>query len=228
MADPDGGREQNPRTLSTGGDAEPDAPAPPLTKDEAKAAATNAREAWEAWKRSMLEQGIMIDETSGKIVRVVRDEPVQPPGISPEDWAILSAAEGGGTSYVSIPDTEGQLLWDAWKSSVEDAKEAVSVSGTARSYLDTEADKTSEITRQFKDFDNRASLLYDLMSDEQDYAMKGDDQNIQNAAAREKGYMLPGEGLHYTPYMSGGPLSQLLSPSLPDYVRPDSRLNWAV
>ena len=228
MADPDGGREQNPRTLSTGGDAEPDAPAPPLTKDEAKAAATNAREAWEAWKRSMLEQGIMIDETSGKIVRVVRDEPVQPPGISPEDWAILSAAEGGGTSYVSIPDTEGQLLWDAWKSSVEDAKEAVSVSGTARSYLDTEADKTSEITRQFKDFDNRASLLYDLMSDEQEYGMRADDQNIQNLKAqKDLGMAVVPGGIYGKPSMANS-LSAILRPSLPDYVRPDYRLNTAV
>lgn len=237
MVDPDGGRSQNPRTLSTKDGDKPDVPAlptpldlsyKPATKEEAKIVSSNAREMWEDYKRSLLEQGIMVDETGGKIVRLVKDEPVRPPGMEPGDWEELQALRGESTKYVTVPDTAGQLLFDEWKSSLEDAKEAVSSGGTARSYLATEEDKTSEITRQFKDFDARASLLYDLMDEEQQYGMRADDQNIQNFKAQQDLGMavVPG-GVYGKPSMANS-LSSILRPSLPDYVRPDYRLNAAV
>ncbi|MBK7330443.1 MAG: hypothetical protein IPI85_15570 [Dehalococcoidia bacterium] len=96
------------------------------------------------------------------------------------------------------------------------------------SYLSTETDKTKEIQRQYKDFEDRASLLYDLMGDEQDYAMAADDQNIANwKAQRDLGMATSPGGYYATPYQNMT-MSEILRPSLPDYVRPDYRLNGAV
>jgi hypothetical protein len=66
------------------------------------------------------------------------------------------------------------------------------------------------------------------MGEEQDFAMSADTQNAKNAAARAEGLLLPGRGLSYSPYVMGGALSSILAPSLPDYVRPDYRLNESV
>jgi hypothetical protein len=110
----------------------------------------------------------------------------------------------------------------------EDEAERKKLLGGVKSYYDTEEDKTSEITRQFKDFEDRASLLYDLMDDEQQYGMNADDQNIQNWKAQEDlGMAINPGGFHAKPYMQGS-LSSILGPSLPGYVRPDYRLNSAV
>ncbi|MBK9019837.1 MAG: hypothetical protein IPL72_07460, partial [Sulfuritalea sp.] len=85
-----------------------------------------------------------------------------------------------------------------------------------------------EIQRQYKDFEDRASLLYDLMGDEQDYAMAADDQNIANwKAQRDLGMATSPGGYYATPYQNMT-MSEILRPSLPDYVRPDYRLNGAV
>lgn len=111
---------------------------------------------------------------------------------------------------------------------LEDAKLAKDSAGAARSYLDVEADKTKEITRQFKDFENRASLLYDLMADEQDYGFSADKHNFDAwDAQRELGLATMPGGFAGKPSMAMS-LSSILRPSLPDYVRPDYRLNAAV
>lgn len=228
MADPGDETPGNPRTLK----AEQDA-ASPLQYSR------QTEDAFYGYVADAARMGhsIGFDKASGKVY-----EYTQKPGASSAFDEFILEGEGDGASpggtfknYLSGWALGGQSLFDEWQSALRDldretadAKAAKAAMGTARSYLDTEEDKTKEITRQFKDFDARASLLYDLMGDEQSFAMNADDQNIQNAAAREKGYLFPGEGLSYTPYISGGPLSSILSPSLPDYVRPDYRLNAAV
>lgn len=166
-------------------------------------------------------------------------------GISPKDLAFAEgitdpaqkaaylASADENTSYE--PDPIGsQYLTSlgeaelAMKRAAEDAAEAKKLQGSVQSYMDSEEDKTKEIQRQFKDFDARASLLYDLMGEEQGYGMAADDQNIQNMKAQKDLGMAINPGGYYTkPYMDGS-LSSILAPSLPDYVRPDYRLNTAV
>lgn len=239
----DGSGSSNPRTLATvetPPPAEPAAPPVPTTKDEASDAATAKRKAWEAYKAEQIANGVMVDETSGKIVRLVKDEPAQaqrPPGFSDEEWerlqkaiAMKTALEGGSSkvTYSTIPDFDGQKLYDDWKGAELDAKEFRASGGAASAYVDAEPNKTKEITRQYHDFEDRASLLYDLMGDEQDYGMAADDQNIQNWKAQRDLGMAVSPGGFYTKPSLGSSLSQILAPSLPDYVRPDYRLNEAV
>ena len=146
-------------------------------------------------------------------------------------WTSSSEAARLGQQYFeSWKDAERQLKWDK-----EDAAEAKSAAGSGRggagvvrSYLDVEMDKTSEIARQAEDFEERASLLYDLMADEQAYGMRADDQNIQNMKAQQDLGMAINPGGFYTKPLMSDALSGILSPSLPEYVRPDYRLNGAV
>ena len=125
-------------------------------------------------------------------------------------------------------DVTGTQLLRASQSAEAAAKAAAAGIGAARSYLDTENDKTAEITRQFNDFENRASALYDLQDSEQQYGMKADDQNAQNRLAIAKGALFSGETPVYLNDRPGALLSEILGPSLPDYVSPDYRLNAAV
>lgn len=223
------GVTSNPRTLAV-----TEAPPAPATKNEALDLATDKRKEWEAYKAQQLASGVMIDETSGKIVRLVKDEgPARPPSMSDEQWdrfQTIRSLSGSstGVTYSTIPDLEGQSLYDQWKSSELDAKDFRAEGSTARSYLSTETDKTKEIQRQYKDFEDRASLLYDLMEDEQDYGMAADDQNVQNWKAQQVLGMAVTPGGYYGKPSLASSLSQILGPSLPDYVRPDYRLNEAV
>lgn len=142
--------------------------------------------------------------------------------------------EGGWT--LNTPGArEAQIFYDNYLDAqlefdrfTEDSKAAKAALGTARSYADIEAPKSKEVARQFQDFENRATLLYDLMADEQQYGMRADDQNIQNMAAQKDLGLagLPG-GWYGQPSMQSS-LSSILKPSLPEYVRPDYRLNQSV
>jgi hypothetical protein len=152
-----------------------------------------------------------------------------------EEDAIAGVGIGSSKNYNTEAALTAQSYFDSWQSAqrdlerdADDAKAAKAAGGTARSYLSTETDKTKEIQRQYKDFEDRASLLYDLMGDEQDYAMAADDQNIANwKAQRDLGMATSPGGYYATPYQNMT-MSEILRPSLPDYVRPDYRLNGAV
>ena len=99
----------------------------------------------------------------------------------------------------------------------------------AKAYRDSEALKTKEITRQYNDFADRADELYSLFKKEQDYALAAQDQNIQNEQAIRNGTIDYGWATPHAGRMPGvAPLSSILAPSLPDYVRPDYRLNQSV
>ena len=95
----------------------------------------------------------------------------------------------------------------------------------AAEYLKTEKLKTNEIERQFDDFVNRADAYYDTLGAEMDYNYGVDDQNAQNWDARQSG---AAGGRVYGHLPQDGMLSGLIRQSLPDYVRPDYRLNGAV
>lgn len=237
MADPDGGREQNPRTLNTGGDAEPSEYVPGVSAPvvTSKDRARQEEDLFYGFLSNYTRQGrtLAVDKASGRVYELI--EPEEAGG---DDWrsSLFGGTEPSSRkSFSSEAAQEAQVYYDNWQSAirdvdreVEDAKEAKASGGTARSYLDTEADKTSEITRQFKDFDARANLLYDLMSDEQEYGMRADDQNIQNLKAqKDLGMAVVPGGIYGKPSMANS-LSAILRPSLPDYVRPDYRLNTAV
>jgi hypothetical protein len=91
---------------------------------------------------------------------------------------------------------------------------------TAQAYLASETVKSKEANRKYEDFKDRASLYYDLLQAEDQFHMAGEDQNVQNAKAREEGYMMPGEGQYYSGVTGQQPLSSLLRPSLPESVPP--------
>jgi len=243
LADPGDGSSSNPRTLKASEDGvyspEPARPyldplsqekttLPPTSKDEATAVASSAKDNFDAWKAANLGANVPIKISDGEIYRWEEPEPaVRPANIPEEDWALLQAGQSA-PSGKWVLDIEGQSLYDYWQNSLSDAKEFKASGGAASAYVDAEPNKTKEITRQYHDFEDRASLLYDLMGDEQDYAMAADDQNIANwKAQRDLGMATSPGGYYTTPYQSMT-MSEILRPSLPDYVRPDYRLNESV
>lgn len=223
----------NPRTLKAESNGLPLGPInpdyKPSTKEEGQAVASAAKDNFEAWKRSNLEAGNPVKISDGEVYRWQPEEVIRIPGLEDDkDWEIYRALQSDPNAGKWVLDTEGQLLYDHWQELMADAKEAGAGMGAARSYLDVEADKTKEITRQFKDFENRASLLYDLMADEQDYGFSADKHNFDAwDAQRDLGLATMPGGFAGKPSMAMS-LSSILRPSLPDYVRPDYRLNAAV
>ena len=144
-----------------------------------------------------------------------------------------SAPAGKWTAIDDLPPTDP--LFSLWNLKNE-AKIAGDVeaelrkgTGAARSYLDTENDKTAEVQRQFKDFLSKANAVYDLQDAEQGYSMAADDQNIQNRSAQLKGL----QSFNMTPFYSnerpGSPYySRTVAETVPNQVLPDYQLNGAV
>ena len=210
----------------------------PDDKDEAKQNISLVTQRFDDYKKSQLQSGTAIKITSGRVEKWVEEQAVRPPGLSDETWAKLQAFEGsdgGGGKWV--PDIDGQLLLDEIEYAERLSKELKGSGGAAgsgaaamkvRSALDIEGDKTDEITRQMKDFANRANLYYDLQADEQDYGFDATNQNIKSwEAQRDLGMATMPGGFAGKPSMQQS-LSSILGPSLPDYVRPDYRLNEVV
>ena len=229
-----------PENISTPGDYKaPAIPTPlnpeyrPDDKDEAKQNISIVTSRFDDYKKSQLQSGTAIKITSGRVEKWVEEgSKPKPEGWTDEEWEAYSGSSGGSGKWV--PDIDGQLLLDEIDYAERLSKELSGSSGAAgaatkvRSPLDIEGDKADEIARQFKDFANRASLYYDLQQEEQEYGMRADDQNIQNWDAQKKLGLAgnPG-GFYATPYQNQS-LSSILGPSLPDYVRPDYRLNEVV
>lgn len=140
---------------------------------------------------------------------------------------------GKWTKVQDLPPTDPFFsLWNL-KNEAQTASAAQDAmrkgTGAARSYLDTENDKTAEVQRQFKDFLSRANAVYDLQDAEQGYSMAADDQNIQNRTAQLKGL----QSFNMTPFYSNdrpGNLqySETVRPTVPNSVLPDYQLNGAV
>lgn len=170
---------------------------------------------------------------------------VKSTGISPEDLAFADGITNPAAKadYLKNLETDSEYVTDPigsqyltslngaeleLKRAAEDAAEAKRLQGSVKSYAASEQDKSAEITRQFKDFDARADSLYDLMDAEQAYGMNADDQNIQNLKAQKDLGMAVNPGGWYSKQPMSSALSNILAPSLPDYVRPDYRQNASV
>lgn len=235
----------NPRTLK----AQDNPPLPPVQRESngdptSKAEADSASSSLKDYARTQedLFYGILADKTragvvlrenktSGRVEELVGGAggtgkyDFGGGGSATERWsASTDAALEAQAYYDNLLDARRQLTYG-----IEDAKEAKDAAGSGgavESYMSSESKKSKEIERQYEDFQDRASLLYDLMGDEQDMAMAADDQNFQNLDAQRK-YGLASVEQYATPYASTS-LSNVLRPSLPDYVRPDYRLNGAV
>jgi len=141
----------------------------------------------------------------------------------------------GDDSGSWVPDLEGQRLYNTYQREEtllgrvkEDGKAITTQIPAVRSYLDVEMDKSSEITRQANDFQARTKLFSDLLADEQQYSVNADNANIQNAKAMQSGLTMPNAGGFYAPLTGNNLLSQIVRPSIPDYLAPDYRLNKAV
>lgn len=202
----------------------------PVDKKDAQANVSTAQTRYEQWRSSLLQSGTPIKVTSDVVYiwDESKEEAVKPAGISDEDWAFLQAAEGGsdGPSGKWIPDPNGQQFYDDWQQAIDISKGEFASSGSAKSYADIEAPKSKEIQRQWKDFEDRATAFYDLQADEQAYGMRADDQNWQNMdAQRDLGMASMG---YYTKPTMENALSNIVGPSIPNYVRPDYRLNASV
>lgn len=98
----------------------------------------------------------------------------------------------------------------------------------ARTYLDTESDKTSEVRRQFEDFVDRVKSLYSLQDSERKWAFDADAANTRNQQAMQEGAMAWGGNPIYGHERPGGRLSSILQPGIPKKVAADYRLNEAV
>ena len=220
-----------------GGDSLPENPRPsyvPTSKEEAEARADTLAGYFSKYQKTMLKNDLGFKVVGGVVYRRAdgadtsyADKLRATGEYSESDIALLESQQAqSGSSEKWEQDTQGQLLYNEWQDAIADVKSLKSNLGNVRSYLDTESDKTSEITRQFKDFANRASVYEDLMADEQAYGLNADKGN---AAALK---MQQDYGLASSPYYAHRPmdtaLSSILRPSLPDYVRPDYRLNAAV
>lgn len=225
--------ESGERTLSTGSRSTSDVNVVNKTSGD------DSRDSEEAWYNWKAKAGYPVKETDGEVYRLTE---VQDPetlrllaNLTAEekaDWI----AEHGGVPMIEkwVPDEEGQYFYDQKglaatraKWAAEDAKVAKEKEPAVRSYLDTEKDKTSEIKRQYEDFQDRGSLFYDLRDQEDAAIQKG---NLFNQQMAEQQSQHGGFGFSdvYVGQPSGSRLSDMLRPSLPDYVRPDYRLNGAV
>lgn len=137
----------------------------------------------------------------------------------------FGAADDGGLDKV-LAEANIRGAYADWVDAQDELKYLTSVQGSARSWYDTEQDKTQEIERQYDDFKDRATTYSRLLGDEQDYAM-----NVDEANADAYKYMRQTGAASYGAYHDmplSESLSSILRPSLPDYVRPDYRLNAAV
>jgi len=218
--------------------------APTVAEHGTAAAVRSAEDSWYDYYRSQFEAGSPVREISGRIEKWVEEKPdpnvlaILDQADSPTERAAMAAAlgideNGGGGKWV--PDTQGQLMFmdierekDLFGRSKDDAKTLAGTGPAVRSFLDVEGDKTSEITRQANDFNKRASLFSELLADEQQFSMNADNQNIKNATAMQAGLTMPNAGGFYAPLTGDNLLSSIVRPSLPDYLRPDYRLNAAV
>ena len=214
----------------------PKPPFVPASKEESDARVSTLAGYFSKYQESMLKNDLGFKVTGGVVYRRAdgagtsyADELRATGDFSESDIALLLAEQAkNGTSEKWVQDTQGQLLYNNWQDAIAEGKALKANLPNVRSYLDTESDKTSEITRQFKDFANRASVYDDLMAKEQAYGMNADDQNIQNwKAQRDLGMAVSPSGAYSKPYADQA-LSSILRPSLPNYVRPDYRLNAAV
>lgn len=154
-------------------------------------------------------------------------------------YKLTTRAAGGGalSEFGFATDSEGNIdralaepeirkAYSDWIDAQDELKYLSASQGSAKSWYDTEEDKSREIERQYDDFKDRSTTYSRLLSDEQDYAM-----NVDEANANAYKYMRQTGAASYGAYhdlpMSES-LSSILRPSLPDYVRPDYRLNAAV
>ena len=208
----------------------------PVSKEDAQINADTAKYHYEQWRSANLQANTPVKVTSGVVYRWEEGGGSEGPPASVvaagedavADWYVLHGDEGGGSSGKWVPDPNGQMFYDDWQSAIDETKQKFDSLGTARSYADIEAPKSKEIARQFQDFENRATLLYDLMADEQQYGMRADDQNIQNMSAQQELGLGGVPGGFYAKQPMSSALSNILAPSLPGYVRPDYRLNQSV
>lgn len=159
-------------------------------------------------KRAALAEALGVDENGGKWIP-----------LSPDDPRSKAYAE-----FSTAQDAYDRALADFKFSEQYDKQKT-----TAESYLNSaEGQKSTEITRQFRDFEDRASLFSDLLAAEQDFNFNADKQNVARASAEADGTVAPGFFGYAASITGPSMLSSILRPSLPDYVRPDYRLNTSV
>lgn len=230
------GETPPPRTLAV---TPPSVPTPlnpdykPATKDEAKSNISLATDRFDEYKRNQLNSNVPIRISDGDVYRWETDAPLGRElfDSDQEYQEYLGIRKDSGGKWV--PDVAGQALLDEIEYAERLSKELSGSGGAARaaaevSYEDLEDKKSDEITRQFKDFAARANLYSDLMADEQEYGFNATDHNISSwKAQRDLGLATMPGGFAGQPSMSQS-LSSILRPSLPDYVRPDYRMNAAV
>lgn len=152
------------------------------------------------------------------------NKPERDGGAMSEFGFAFGGDEGGMLTELAEPEV--RRAYEDWIDAQDELKYLSASQGSAKSWYDTEQDKTQEIERQYDDFKDRSTTYSRLLSDEQDYAMNVDEANAdaykymrQTGAASYGAY-------HDLPMFES--LSSILRPSLPDYVRPDYRLNAAV
>ncbi len=115
--------------------------------------------------------------------------------------------------------------------------------GAVRSYLDIEADKTAESTRQYNDFIKRVEDIYgiqnaerDIQKQDRDWAFDGDKHNVEMESAARKGLIgsemytfgaaaRPG---NLSRNNDGQRLSDMIRSTIPSEIPSDYRLNDAV
>lgn len=152
------------------------------------------------------------------------NKPERDGGAMSEFGFAFGGDEGGMLTELAEPEV--RRAYEDWIDAQDELKYLSASQGSAKSWYDTEQDKTQEIERQYDDFKDRATTYSRLLGDEQDYGMRADDANVAaEAAVRKYGFT---DAPLYTHMPMSSSLSSILRPSLPDYVRPDYRLNAAV
>lgn len=212
------------------------------------AAETAVREAELAWFDGRDANGWV--ETGGKVYKLSTPTPSNPALVKsyqeeldretdPIAKAVLQERLDklmGGEPKL-IPDPEGQRIFDnierqkaLLKYATDDGK-YLSGSGTGEaveSYLTTEGRKTKEIERQYEDFKDRVDQYNQMRDAEIARGNSAIRMNMDQLESIRDGNLQPGM------FQLGGvanmstALSEILRPSIPDYVRPDYRLNQAV
>lgn len=205
--------------------------------------AKSAADALDAQFRS-LTQGRLVDDTGGVYRIWSEGEPTGKKITGPDGEKVPEMTAPGWVNSPELTDlarARDAALADFHTAYADGVKAKLfsdnigPVAGNVRTYLDLENDKTSEVTRQLKDFLTRAKGVYDLQDANQAFAMRAEDQNMQHEKMVQDSHGMynPSMGLWFGPDRPGLPgrntdYAGMLAQSTPEMVLPDYQLNGAV
>ena len=145
-----------------------------------------------------------------------------------ESFAKSQAGGGGKPSTSWVKNTAATEAWKALKLTESDLSLLKKSAGAVRSWADTEADKTAEATRKFKDFLARAKAASDIEQADIGTQAAKQDFNLNRAKGIESGQFSPFASFYGDVPTQLDGLSSIIRKTIPDSIPPDYGLDHVV